>query len=178
MFSNLKMSLAPLILRLGLAAILLYHGFLEISYRGDRKGWVVDLPSWLQEVVAWGNVVAGLLLVGGLLSRLAGLWGTITQIGAILIVTGKQDFVTVGNLVGSKPPPYRWLVGYEFNFALIVMSCALIVLGSGKWSIDSLLFRGRKGGPAVPASAGATPAGERVLAAVPSGAPSGITGQL
>jgi putative oxidoreductase len=152
MFANLKASLAPLILRWGLAAIFLYNGFLKISFTG-AAGWTDSLPAGLQFVIAWGEVCGGAALLFGLLSRLVALWFAVTMIGAIIVVTGPQDFVHVGVYYGVSP--YRWEVGYEFNFALIAMSAALIVLGSGTWSVDHLLFHSwqrRADSPAAPAA--------------------------
>ncbi len=145
MFANLKMSLAPLILRLGLAFIFLYHGFLKANLRSGA-GWDEQLPTWLQLVVAWGEIVGGLLLLAGLLARVAALGFVIAQIGAIVTVTGERSFVHLRGHFGRAVDEgsYRWEVGYEYNFALIAMSLTLIVLGSGHWSLDYLLFHGRK----------------------------------
>jgi putative oxidoreductase len=150
MFPNLKASLAPFILRVGLAGIFLYHGFLKVSLHAGTN-WSETLAPWLQVAVAWGEVLGGLLLLVGLLSRLATVWLTVTQIGAIVMITGERSFVHLRGIYGrpADAGSYRWEVGYEYNFALIAMCCTLLVLGSGRWSVDYLLFhRGKRTAPA------------------------------
>jgi uncharacterized membrane protein YphA (DoxX/SURF4 family) len=146
MFPNLKASLAPLILRLGLASIFIYHGYLEISYRGG-SGWSPDLPVWFQMLVSWGNVVGGAALALGLLTRFFALWFTAIMVGAIVSVTGARQFVHVAHYISQRETQYRWEVGYEYNFAIIVICLALVVLGSGVWSLDRRLFHRRQATP-------------------------------
>jgi putative oxidoreductase len=149
MFQNLKTSLAPFILRIGLAAVFLYHGILKILMNGGTD-WSDTLPTWFQVVVAWVEVAAGAAIAIGLLSRLAALGITTLMMGAILTTTGHRDFVHIGThyFPGKHLDRYRFEVGYEYNFVLIAMSLTLIVLGSGKWSVDYFLFNRKKRTPA------------------------------
>ena len=144
MFQNLKYSLAPFILRIGLAAVFLYHGTLKIAQGG--MGWSESLHIWFQTIVAWSEFIGGLAIAIGLLSRLAALGITSLMIGAIFTMTGHRDFVHIGTLYspGKHMDAYRWEVGYEYNFVLIAMSLALMILGSGTWSVDYLLFSRKK----------------------------------
>jgi uncharacterized membrane protein YphA (DoxX/SURF4 family) len=85
--------------------------------------------SAIQLAVAWGEVVGGLALLLGLLTRVAALGMIIIQVGAILLVTGARGFVGVMD------------VGYEYNIALIAMCLALVLLGGGALSLDRVLRR-------------------------------------
>src|SRR5580704_1889437 len=85
MFPNLKTSLAPFVLRLGLAAVFLYHGALKLMQGGT--GWSESLPAWFQVTVAWIEFIAGAAIAIGLLSRLAALGIMSLMVGAILTVT-------------------------------------------------------------------------------------------
>jgi putative oxidoreductase len=154
MFPNLKVSLAPFILRLGLAVIFLYHGYLKIGFNSGSN-WNTRLDERLQLVVAWGELAGGAILALGLLSRLASVLLACEQIGAIVFITEGLGFVqlrpTLGRVV--ERGGYPWDVGYEYNFAIIAMCLTLLVLGSGKWSVDYLIFHGRKKAAATPESA-------------------------
>jgi uncharacterized membrane protein YphA (DoxX/SURF4 family) len=99
-------------------------------------------------VVTCGELGCGMLLFVGLLTRLAALWAAVAMVGAIITVTGVRDFVDIEQTF--RTGPYRFGTGYEYNFALIVISCALIVLGSGQWSVDYHIFHRRKGRQSVP----------------------------
>jgi|SRR5579872_320691 len=139
MFSSMKTSLAPLILRFGLAAIFIYHGFLEINCR-TRTGFSPEIAAWFQTLVSWANIIGGIALVFGLMTRFFALWFTVLMLGAIMAVTGPREFVHLTHYIAKKDSPYRFEVGYEYNFAIIVISLTLFVLGSGCWSLDRLIF--------------------------------------
>jgi putative oxidoreductase len=138
-----KPDAASLVLRLGLGAIFIFHGFLKIAYGSTI--WNPDLPAWLQVAVAWGETIAGVAFLAGFLSRLAALGIIVIMVGAITSVTGKLDYVPMEN-----NPDWNGVnlvaTGYEYNVAIIVMCVAVILLGSGMVSLDHILF-GRKKAP-------------------------------
>ena len=175
-------TLAPLVLRLALAAIFIYHGSQKVFGPGTELGanWVpaqwglqsavpagvltqIDqvqdsrlteeakglfkavlaasyvreappVPSSLnwhaaQYAVAWGELLGGVALLVGILTRVAALGLIVIQAGAIWAVTGLQGFsVARGG-------------GYEYNLALIAMCLALVVMGGGTWAVDRLFRR-------------------------------------
>jgi uncharacterized membrane protein YphA (DoxX/SURF4 family) len=181
-------ALAPLFLRLALAAILIYHGVGKIMPPNDwgafwatnywaKKGQppadVIDKfgelagkdvseekiaivqervrnfytreagypPEGLQYsaaqlAVAWGELLGGVALLLGLLTRLATLGIIIIQVGAILTVTRYRGFVSLQD------------VGAEYNVALVAMCLALLVTGAGALSVDHRLKARRKALPA------------------------------
>src|SRR5262249_49167733 len=126
--------LASVLLRLGLAAIFIAHGVVKLGQQGgtDRHP---RLTAGTQLAVAWGEVVCGGALLIGLLSRLAALGIIVIMVGAIVVQTGKLDFINIEFRMDREIP-----TGCEYNFAIIIMCMAIIVLGSGLFSLDRLLF--------------------------------------
>jgi putative oxidoreductase len=144
--------LASFLLRLGLAAIFIFHGYLKISLDYGR-GWDAELPEGTQMAVAWGELACGLAMLFGLLSRLAAIGIIVIQVGAISLYTWRYDFI---HIEYNANDPHRIPTGTEYNCALIIMALAVLAIGSGKVSIDHLLFGRRQRGvvspvPAAPA---------------------------
>jgi putative oxidoreductase len=131
MLTNLaKNHLAPLLLRLGLAVIFLYHGSHKIV-EGVGAEWSNDLPIYVQIPVAWGELLAGVALLLGVLTRLAAAGIIVIMAGAIATTTWENGFSILNR-------------GYEYNFAIIVMGVVLILLGPGALAGDHCLWRWRK----------------------------------
>jgi putative oxidoreductase len=84
---------------------------------------------FVQATVAWGELVGGVALVLGLLTRLAALCLMATQIGAIFSITSNYGFSSARRL------------GYEYNVALIIMCLALLLLGAGGIAVDRYFRR-------------------------------------
>ncbi len=101
-----------------------------------------------QLAVAWGELAGGLLILAGVLTRLAALGLIVIQIGAIATVTWTKGFSFAGG------------GGYEYNLALIAMCLTLALLGGGVLSIDRWAVKWRrataaaKKEPPVPAAVG------------------------
>jgi uncharacterized membrane protein YphA (DoxX/SURF4 family) len=173
-------TLAPLVLRLALAVIFIYHGNLKVFGTNTELGaaWaeaertrqsaiprdVLDrmqnaptenaeaksafmnsvaksysenspvLPATLnwhaaQYAVAWGELLGGVALLVGLLTRVAALGLIIIQLGAIATVTAGKGFSFAAG------------GGYEYNIALIAMCLALVIMGGGTWAVDRFFRR-------------------------------------
>jgi len=127
--------LAPLVLRLGLAVIFIYHG---LSKLGPDTRWGtawagdLDLPPAVQAAVAWGEFLGGVALAIGFLARLAALGLIVIMVGAIALVHGQHGFALYNPISPSD-------LGYEYNFALIVLCLGVVLLGSGPVGLDYLL---------------------------------------
>jgi putative oxidoreductase len=149
-----KPDAASLILRLGLGAIFIYHGFLKIAY--GSSSWTTGIDPTLQMAIAWGESIAGVAFLIGFLSRIASLGVIAIMIGAIASVTGSLGLTSM-----DIAPSYNGLnlvtTGYEYNVALIAMSAALIMLGSGAVSLDHILFGRKKAQAASPQPAPVPP---------------------
>jgi putative oxidoreductase len=149
---------APLVLRLSLAFIFLYHGVQKIDASTDwGASWALKewrnpkdlMPESLQSAaaqyaVAWGEVLGGAALLLGLLTRLSGLGLIIIQLGAIYTVTAARGF------------SFAQGGGYEYNVALIGMCLALALSGAGPFSLDHCLREMRKKSSAASQSAATT----------------------
>lgn len=121
----------PLLLRLTLGAVFLLFGVDKFSHP-DR--WVHWVPGWLEDAIeppasiflaAIFETSVGLLLLAGLLTRLAALAGALF-LAAILVFIGADDTTTR-------------------DIGLFGEALALVISGGGRWSLDALLWR-RAGG--------------------------------
>jgi putative oxidoreductase len=127
---SFKATLAPLLLRIGLGIIFIFHGWDKIFGASHHWGfaWHPDLARHLQAVVAWGEFIGGIALLIGFLTPLAAAGIIVIMAGAIAQVHGKHGFSMKDG-------------GYEYNFALISMCAALILLGSGSLAVDRFLWK-------------------------------------
>jgi putative oxidoreductase len=141
MMARLKGDVAPLVLRLALATIFISHGYFKLQL-DNGAGWTTELSPLTARAVAWGEVVGGFALGVGLLTRLAALGIAVIQVGAIVLVTWGREFISVGDLFAKKVAQgFRFAeVGYEYNFALVAMCLAVMLLGSGMFSLDHLIW--------------------------------------
>src|SRR2546430_1093004 len=98
-----KNTVAPLVLRLALAAIFIYHGYMLVS-----KDWGRDAlagsgqPVPVQVAVAWGQLIGGIAMLVGFLTRLAALGLIVIMGGAIALVHWEHGFSIQNH-------------GYEYN---------------------------------------------------------------
>jgi putative oxidoreductase len=125
-------TLAPLVLRLGLAAIFIFHGIEKVG-AGGGTAWhpVPDYSSIVQVLVAWGELLGGLACLLGLLTRLAAVGLAFIMIGAIATVHGEKGFALKDG-------------GFEYNFAILVICAAVILLGPGNLALDRFVRLKRK----------------------------------
>ena len=128
---------APLLLRAALASVFIYHGLDKVRPEaGYGWHWADEMPRAttpvligarpLQLVVAWGELLGGVAVALGLLTRLAALGLIIIMCGAIFTYTGHNGFSANGQ-------------GYEYNFVLILVCAALLLSGGGTFSLDRVI---------------------------------------
>jgi putative oxidoreductase len=138
-----KNTAVALLLRLALAAIFIYHGVHLVSGEGHQWGaaWMNAAaaehsaeppPAAVQLAVAWGELIGGIALGLGFLTRLAALGIIAIMAGAIATVHAPNGFdITKG--------------GYEYNLLIIVVCLVLVLLGGGNLAVDRFLrLRRRK----------------------------------
>ena len=128
-------SLAPLAVRLITGIIILAHGWQKLTEMGPGNfggqmlaGLGVPLPMFMGYVVTFIEIIGGILLIVGFLSRLAALLLTINLVVAILLVK-----VNVGFLSGSSG------TGAELDLALIAGFLVILFAGPGRLSVDHAL---------------------------------------
>jgi putative oxidoreductase len=128
-------TLVPLLLRFGLAVIFIYHG-LDLVRQDWGIGWAANKPDAppevVQALVAWGELVGGIAMALGFLTRLAAVGLAVIMIGAVATVHWPNGFdIRKG--------------GYEYNFAILVICAAVFLLGPGTLAVDRVFrFRRRK----------------------------------
>lgn len=118
---------AKLLLRLILGALILIHGIGKIT---EGPGVVLDvvhqagMPASFGYLVYIGEVVAPLLLIIGLWTRLAAIVIAINMLVAILLVHAEQ-FFQLANSGG-------WALELQAMYLIVALSIAL--LGAGRYS--------------------------------------------
>jgi putative oxidoreductase len=134
MFTNIsKNVLIPVLLRAVLATIFIFHGLHKV---GPDQDWGANWdpradapPTMLQLGVAWGQLIGGVALALGFLTRLAAIGIIAIKVGAIATVQWPE--LSLENQ------------GFEFNCAVIVMCLCLVLGGPGPIAVDRV-FRFRR----------------------------------
>jgi uncharacterized membrane protein YphA (DoxX/SURF4 family) len=126
--------LAPLIVRLIVGTIMAAHGLQKLvggpGNFGQFLGQLgVPLPGLTAYLVTFVELLGGVLLILGLLSRLSALLLTINLTVAILLVKVN---------VGLIAPPEAG-AGAELDLALIAGFVTILLLGPGMLSLDRML---------------------------------------
>jgi putative oxidoreductase len=120
----------PLLLRLGLAAIFLYHGVDKVANHAWGTNWNSQLPVAVQLAVAWGELLGGIAMLFGFLTRAAAVGLAIIMVGAIATVHWQYGF--------GAP------TGWEHNFAVLILCAALVLVGGGQLAVDRLFVLRRR----------------------------------
>ena len=123
--------LALLTMRLVLATIMIAHGSQKVFGGMPRFHNLVSglgFPGWMSYLSAAAEFGGGILVLLGLLTRVAALAITIDLVVAILKVHLK---------VGLRGPG-----GFEFPLAVVTIAFALIFFGGGPIALDTI-FSGR-----------------------------------
>jgi putative oxidoreductase len=150
-----RISLAGLLLRLGLGAIFIFHAWVKIDFHRGELGvdWalqdrqfartLIPVPltyPWMQFAVAWGELLGGIALVLGLFTRIAALGMIVIQVGAIWMATSARGFL------------FDKTGGWEHNFVLLAGCLTVFILGGGAVAFDHLAVRARKKAAEKPAA--------------------------
>ena len=129
-------SLGLLVLRVVVGAIFAAHGAQKIfeftlpGTIGSFAGMGVPLPEIAGPVVAFVELIGGILLILGLLTRPVAILLAIDMIVALVAV-----HLPAGLWVGDG--------GYEFVAVLGAAALTLALTGAGRFSLDGAFLRGR-----------------------------------
>jgi putative oxidoreductase len=125
--------LALLILRVALAAVLLYHGIPKLMNFGATvtafQGMGLPAPSITAAIAVLAEVVGGLLILLGIAVDLAGLLVVLEMLGAIFLVHWSNGFdFTKG--------------GWEHPFTVLAMALAVAFAGPGRLAVGKENYKG------------------------------------
>lgn len=127
---------ALLVLRAVLGLVMAAYGWQKVNGgMAQFQGFLptIGIPGWMGYVSAYAELIGGILLIAGLLTRLAALAIFINMVVAVVKVTFKNG------LVGTQ--------GYGFSLALAAMAFTLIFFGGGSISLDTAIFHAPRKGP-------------------------------
>ena len=119
--------LALLILRIVLGAIMIAHGYPKVFGGLHHHVQFVSslgLPGWLAYLSAVAEFFGGILVLAGLVTRIAAFAILIDLAVAILKVHWKHGLTGQG--------------GYEFPLAVAAIALALVFFGAGPIALDSI----------------------------------------
>jgi putative oxidoreductase len=124
---------APLVLRVVIGGLFIWHGIDKfdagISMVEEMfTMWGVPAPGLTAPLTAIIEIVAGILLVLGLGTRVAAMALSVVMVGALIYV--KQDL----GIISSEPMP-----GAELDLALLAGLVAIIVMGPGRLAVDPMI---------------------------------------
>ncbi len=97
----------------------------------------IGIPGFMAYVVALIELVGGIALILGLGTKIAAVLMGIIMLGAIFTAKLSLGFLN----------------GYVYDLVLLVISIHLVLNGSKLYSLDQLLFKGRKDGSSASLSA-------------------------
>jgi uncharacterized membrane protein YphA (DoxX/SURF4 family) len=111
----------------------------------------MPFPHFTADFVGYLEIVGGLLLLSGLMTRVIAIPFIIEMIVAMLSTKISMYLGTSPLPLPPSPPQVgMWAVLHEVRseYAQLLTTAFLLVNGPGRWSLDSLLQRNRKAGPA------------------------------
>ncbi len=142
---------AVILLRLMAGGIFLSEGILKFVYPNQGIGRFTKIgipdPHLMAPFVAWLEIIGGILLIMGLLTRLIAIPFIIEMIVANLSTKIALFLGTSPLPLPSSPPTIGiWAVLHESRseYGQIMTVIFLLIVGPGLWSVDAFLARRRQ----------------------------------
>lgn len=113
--------LGMLLIRLGLAAVFIVHGWMKLGAMDATIGFfaTLGLPAALAWAVALIEFVGGIAMLLGVYTCVAGGLLAAVMLGAIIVVKGTMGFAG----------------GYEFDVMLMLAALGVAFAGPGKYAV-------------------------------------------
>ncbi|MFD3448755.1 DoxX family protein [Microbacteriaceae bacterium 4G12] len=126
--------LGGVFLRIVLGIIFIVHGFMKFQGLSGVAGWFesIHVPGFVAYIVAPIELVGGVFLLVGLLTRYVSLLLTFIMIGAIFTFKLSIGFVGANGLAG-----------YEMDLAIMAGLVHLFLSGSQLLAVDKLLQKNK-----------------------------------
>ncbi|HEY0908495.1 MAG TPA: DoxX family protein [Candidatus Paceibacterota bacterium] len=120
--------IALLLIRVGLALVFMAHGWDKVTNMADTVGFFssIGLSAFWAYVVAYVELIGGLLMLLGIGTGWAGVALATAMVGAIVMVKLSKGF----------------LGGYEFDLMLFLSAIAISLAGAGSYTVKYLFRRG------------------------------------
>lgn len=141
---------AILMLRLMAGAVFFWEGVMKFVFPNQGVGRFTKLgfpaPHFTATADGWFEIVGGLLLLTGLLTRLVAIPFVIEMVVAMLSTKIPLYLGTSPLPLPPVPPQIGfWAVLHEIRseYAQLLTCAFLVVAGPGRWSLDALLARRR-----------------------------------
>jgi putative oxidoreductase len=126
-YQSLNTDLAALFLRIILGGLMMYHGYPKLTGFGEMINTFPDLigigGKLSLVLLVFAEFFCGLFLILGLFTRLSTLPILIAMIVAFFVAHSEDPFQTK-----------------ELAFVFLLLSIVVFILGSGRYSLDSLLL--------------------------------------
>jgi putative oxidoreductase len=139
---------STLFLRSMAGGVFLWEGILKFVYANQGVGRFTKLgmpfPHMTADFIGWLEIVGGLLLLSGLMTRLIAIPFIVEMIVAMLSTKISLYLGTSPLPLPPSPPQVGiWAVLHEVRseYAQLLTTAFLLINGPGKWSLDALWFR-------------------------------------
>lgn len=136
---------STILLRLMAGSVFLWEGILKFVYANQGIGRFtklgMPLPHFTADFVACLEIVGGLLILSGLLTRLIAIPFVVEMIVAILSTKISLYLGTSPLPLPAAPPKIgMWAVLHEVRseYAQLLTVLFLLINGPGRWSLDAL----------------------------------------
>jgi putative oxidoreductase len=145
-------SRATFLVRLAIGWVFVSSGLVKFLYENQGPGRFAkigfDGAAGLAHFVGATEIICGVLLVAGLLVRLAALPLVIDMIVALVTTKVPLLFGAGPEPVSAAPKTGFWAFAYQsrLDVTMLVGCVFLVAVGAGLWSFDALLARRRPDG--------------------------------
>ena len=136
-----RTGVSALLLRLVAGAVFIPHGYSKVFGAGGPAAFSADLPSYhipafLGYLAAYAEFFGAILLIAGLLTRVDAFLLASTMFVAVFVVQLPDAL---------RDPDVHGIAGVlraiELPLSLLAITTAVLIIGPGRFSLDSLIFR-------------------------------------